>query len=162
MRGDPGRRRDARSSAYGRGKRENVAKKRLTTTERNAKDWADNVREVCARQPDYSVRLGLVWRKSRTWGLCPSLETLGGTRLAYASGCGYDKESAALAEGLRFLGATEAEVGQIHGCGGCGLGSITEKLAACGWKLEKTHNGRTEDGFTVSRTAAPTRLDERD
>lgn len=127
----------------------------LTKTERSAKEWADNVREVCARQPDYAARLGLVWRKSRTWGFCPSLETLSGERIAYASGCGYDKESAALANGLRFLGATEQEQGRIHGRGGCGLGPLTETLAELGWILTKVHNGRTEDGFTVARKPAP-------
>lgn len=129
-------------------------KQRLTVTEQAAKDWAEQVREVCNRQPDYPARLALVWRKSRTWGNCPSLETLSGERLAYASGCGYDKESAALAEGLRFLGATEEEIGQIHGCGGCGLSTLTAKMESFGWILTKVHSGRTEDDFTVTRKAA--------
>lgn len=42
------------------------------------------------------------YRKSRTWGYCPSVEMYSntGNSAGYASGCGYDKESAAVAEAL--------------------------------------------------------------
>lgn len=128
-------------------------KERLSTTDRAAKEWAERVREVCARQPDFPARLALVWRKSKTWGHCPSLETLSGERIAYAGGCDYDKESAALAAGLRFLGATGDEVAKIHAQGGRGLAPLVEALDGFGWILTKVHNGRTEDGFTVTRKA---------
>lgn len=42
------------------------------------------------------------YRKSFTWGYCPSVEMYSntGNSSGYASGCGYDKESAAVAEAL--------------------------------------------------------------
>lgn len=48
--------------------------------------------------PD-SIRVDEEWKKSRTWGNCPTVEVWMGGEYAkgHASGCGYDKESAAAA-----------------------------------------------------------------
>ena len=52
-------------------------------------------------------RIEVEWKKSRTWGNCPRvrLECGDGSRVwyssGYASGCGYDKESAAVCDAVR-------------------------------------------------------------
>ena len=49
------------------------------------------------------IRINIDWKKSRTWGANPHVETWTNNRGFYtgsASGCGYDKESSAVAETL--------------------------------------------------------------
>lgn len=122
--------------------------RRLSKTETAARDFMAEVRDG---RYGPSVGLAVVWRKSRTWGSCPTLETLGGTVLARASGCGYDKESTVLADGLRFLAVKPEEHAEVWKTGGCGVQDTIRALAACGWNLTKTHNGRTEDGWKIER-----------
>ena len=52
--------------------------------------------------PDiYSIDISVEWHKSRTWGHNPSVKAYGSiSTYGSASGCGYDKESAAVAEAL--------------------------------------------------------------
>ena len=47
-----------------------------------------------------SASVAVEYNKSRTWGYCPSVEVQSnnGKTSGHASGCGYDKESAAVAE----------------------------------------------------------------
>ena len=57
--------------------------------------------ETVANAPELeNVFISVDWMKSRTWGYCPRVETTsnGGRFGGYASGCGYDKQSAAVAE----------------------------------------------------------------
>jgi hypothetical protein len=60
----------------------------------------------------WEISIRMDWRKSRTWGNCPRVEARVGTRdkdgnwdndglrKGYASGCGYDKSSAAICEAI--------------------------------------------------------------
>lgn len=84
------------------------------------------------------------WRKSRVYGYCPCI-LYHREKAAYASGCGYDKLSAVLAEYLEPL------VPGIERCSGAGETSIIEFLAEHGWELKHTYSGNTEDGFTLTR-----------
>jgi hypothetical protein len=92
----------------------------------------------------------IYWTKSRMWGYNPTIPTSGGSAVNI-SGCGYCKESAALANYLRFLGATEEEQFSVWGRAGAGFGSIAEALALIGWKLDKTYSGKTEDAYQLTR-----------
>ena len=50
-----------------------------------------------------SASISVTWAKSRTWGANPTAELLDGNNVrttGHASGCGYDKESAAIAEAM--------------------------------------------------------------
>ena len=61
--------------------------------------WLDRV----ANAPDLTfISVSVDWVRSRTWGYNPHVEvrTNTGTYYGTASGCGYDKESAAIAEAL--------------------------------------------------------------
>lgn len=58
---------------------------------------------TAAAAPDLGfVSVSVEWSKNRTWGANPTAtaRTSGGVFTGYASGCGYDKESAAVAEAL--------------------------------------------------------------
>ena len=60
----------------------------------------------------WEISIRMDWRKSRTWGSCPRVEAWvrtrdkdgnwdnDGMRKGYASGCGYDKSSAAICEAI--------------------------------------------------------------
>ena len=60
----------------------------------------------------WEISIRMDWRKSRTWGNCPRVEAwvrtrdrdgnwdTDGLRKGYASGCGYDKSSAAICEAI--------------------------------------------------------------
>lgn len=88
------------------------------------------------------------WKRSATWGLCPSIH-YGDGKAAHASGCGYDKLSAALAEALSPLAK---EIGYTSGAG------VTAVAAACraaGWELKHVASSPTVDVFTIE-AATPT------
>lgn len=89
----------------------------------------------------------MMWKKSATWGRCPSI-AYRGEKAAHASGCGYDKESACLCEFLSSLAPDG-----IH-ASGAGFRTVVDKLAMAGWLLEKTYSGATEDGYRLSRKPA--------
>ena len=89
-----------------------------------------------------TVHFSVRWNKSRPWGNCPAVYWHG-ERAAYASGCGYEKRSAVLAEFLRFL-APNGLAG-----GGAGFGSLQEELRGLGYALECSFEGQTEEGYTI-------------
>ncbi len=118
--------------------------KKLTAMEKRAKQFAQEV-------IDYgSAHLAVYWKKNPTWGLNPSVEG-NGAKIGYASGCGYCKESAALADALRFLGKDEEEQRSIWRKSGCGVEAVREALAACGFELQDRYHGKREDSYRVIR-----------
>lgn len=121
-----------------------VMRKPKTTLERRAAAACAQIQEWGSC--DFSVE----WVKSSTWGFCPRV-VWRGEKVAHASGCGYDKLSAVLAEFLTWLVADSAtDLGH-----GCGLGTVQDRLAKCGWRLEHTYNGAREDGFRLTRLPQP-------
>ena len=112
----------------------------MTKQEKRAADACESYREWGGG------RFSVEWVKSRTWGHCPRIMWRD-QKAAYASGCGYDKISAVLAEYLQSL-VPEAELLRTAGAG---LRAVELLLAEHGWKLEQTHNGRTEDGFKLTK-----------
>ena len=97
-----------------------------------------------------SLYFRIEWVKSRAWGYNPKIYTTGGSAVNI-SGCGYCKESAALADYLRFLGTTEEEQRKIWGKSGAGFGSVAKALAIIGWKLDHVYNGKPEDAYQITR-----------
>lgn len=121
--------------------------RKLTALERRAKLYAEEVRTYG------SAQLSVYWKANRTWGLNPSVEG-NGVKIGYASGCGYCKESAALADALRFLGADDEQQMRIWRTSGCGVESVAQALAEAGYKLETRHIGKREHAYRVIRKAA--------
>ena len=119
---------------------------KLTAMEQRAKQFAESVLAYG------SARVVVYWKENRTWGLNPSVEG-NGTRIGYASGCGYCKESAALAEALRFLGKTDEQQRSIWGASGCGVEAVRRALESCGFELEERHHGRREHAYVIRKTA---------
>ena len=55
---------------------------------------------VAAADPLVDASISVTWARSRVWGYNPTAEVWPGYTTGRASGCGYDKESAAVAEAL--------------------------------------------------------------
>ncbi len=86
----------------------------------------------------------IFWKKSKTWGLCPSAHYRG-DRMSNASGCGFDKQSTVLDEVMRYL------VPSIRHTGGAGKRATIEAAREQGWILSCDYNGRTEEGWSVKK-----------
>ena len=107
---------------------------------------------ACGKIKDYgSYDFQVIWKKSCTWGWCPSIYYRG-KKAAYASGCGYDKLSAVLCD---FLAPLIPEDSDFRGLGsGAGLSTVQSRLDELGWTLEHVYDGRNEDGFRITRKVA--------
>jgi hypothetical protein len=120
------------------------------------------------QKPVKSIDFSIEWKKSRTWGNCPRLDAFviykDGTtdRLsAYASGCGYDKESTVLAD--VFNSVLKYKIYQIpeganlpYGIradlykgfsGGIGVNCYYEIGKAIGGTFVRTATGKTFDAY---------------
>ncbi len=108
----------------------------------------------CADLARYgNAAITVEWRRSAAWGHNPAV-THNGEKLAGASGCGYCKESAALAECLRWLGATEDDRRLVSSAHGCGVETVIKRLAGIGWQMRRVASGKTFDAYELSRTPA--------
>lgn len=150
--------------------------KRLTRTIEKI-EHAENAPELL------SIDISVEWKKNRTWGTNPtakvrawtgsySTETGTGT----ASGCGYDKESAAIADALNScpsvlsalyevaeqIGARKEEYREKIGYGsgysilpyfegGVGVSCYYQIFESMGYTMRHTASGKTFDVYTVAK-----------
>lgn len=90
--------------------------------------------EAAANAPRVSsASISVEWTKSRTWGANPTAELLNigyGRTVGHASGCGYDKESAAIAEAMN---ASPAALRVLYELGEAALerGESPRSASAC-------------------------------
>lgn len=122
-----------------------ITKRKLTTVEKRAESYCIHLKQWGSGQ------VHIEWKKSRTWGNNPVIENHNGEKCCNVSGCGYCKESTALADVLQFLGETEEEHNSIARTGGAGVSSVVEALKAIGWKLEAIARPKTADVYQLSR-----------
>lgn len=128
-----------------------------------------------AEMPDvYYLEIEIEWRKSSTWGLCPSAsirwEDVNGwhyeENAAYASGCGYCKESTVIAEcfnkvlcGVLWRKRRTKKKAPYGICfksffpyfeGGVGVSCYYSISSFLGGKMEHTANGKRYDKYVVA------------
>lgn len=119
---------------------------KLTKTEENAKLLCNNIRR--------GVRKGLIveFRKSATWGILPHIDNGAGLDCVHIRGCGYCRESTALADCLCWLFEpdTEAHI-EVSMNGGHGSSSVADALARHGWKLEAVAEGKNATAYSVTK-----------
>ena len=120
-------------------------KTKLTTLEKRALAYCETLKR------NGGGTVSVVWSKSATWGMCPRVENYNGEKVAHASGCGYCKHSAVLAESLCWLGETEEEQHSIGRKSSAGVSSVRHALAAIGWELESIGRWKTYDVHTLKR-----------
>lgn len=120
-----------------------------------------------------TIDISVEWHKSRTWGYNPTCNVFAGCDFTtgHASGCGYDKESASMAQALndsmnvmRILysfvdrGGVFYMSDGISTCGGlpcieggCGVSTISRVFEKCGYKLRTVASGKLYNAYTVER-----------
>ena len=121
------------------------------------------------------IRISVEWKNSRTWGSNPHVELSAysvntcDTAKATASGCGYDKESQAIAEALNSINGVRKlliekldyinekkpyginQYGIIPAfSGGVGTNCFTSFFKDIGWKVTETH-GKTYDSYVIEK-----------
>lgn len=123
-----------------------TAMQKLTTLEKRAVEWCNNLRDFGSSQFE------IQWRSSRMYRHIAVIENNSGEKMAIASGCGYDKESKSISNLLCWIfpHGTAAH-NAVASCGGCGLSSIQKALLANGWNLDKMAAGKRSDIFEIKR-----------
>ena len=120
------------------------------------------------------INISVEWHRSAVWGYNPSATVAADYRRTYgkASGCGYDKRSAAVAEALnanpealKIIYKYVDEGGTLpYGArvwaglpsftGGCGVGCYQSIYEACGYEWRQVASGNLFDCYTVERRDA--------
>lgn len=124
---------------------------------------------IHAKRPGH-IDISVEWAKSRTWGYNPSVQVYAGMEFTsgHASGCGYDKESAAIASAfndnysvLRVL-YEHAERGGVfpYGVslyaglpsfdGGIGTSCYERVFETCGYTMRTVAAGKMYRAYTVT------------
>ena len=120
--------------------------------------------------PD-GVSISVEWKKSRTWGANPHATAYAAFTVTKgsASGCGYDKESAAIAAAFNdnpevmaiIYTAVEAgvepgysvfhSIGLPYFDGGCGVGCFYKVFKNCGYQFKRIADERTFDCYVIEK-----------
>ena len=147
--------------------------------------------DVAAAQTLTACRISVEWKKSRVWGYNPhatvdawTVDSNGvtdcTTTTGRASGCGYDKQSAAIAEALNaspvilkvlynaeerrlkgresrkqsrrdFIGYGSGDSSRPHFFGMCGVSVFYKIFENCGYTFEKVASGKTFDAYKITK-----------
>lgn len=145
--------------------------KRAREAARDAKKRFERVNEVEEAKAPAAASVVVEWHKSRTWGMNPRARVAAERVATYgsASGCGYDKQSAAIAsamnqnpEILKIL-YDHAEAGEtfpygVHVWaglpsfeGGCGVSCFYSIFEACGYTFKQIASGKAFDVYEITR-----------
>lgn len=139
-----------------------------------AKNSARRYETIRAAEEAHDARhfdIVVEWKKSRTWGANPHA-TITGDRVrtfGSASGCGYDKQSAAIAQamndnpeimrvlclyaetGAAFPYSVRTFAGVPFVDGGCGVECFTAVFDACGYSFRCVGSGDWFDCYTIEK-----------
>lgn len=148
---------------------------RLNDKEREKK--LQKLADVAALSPLESVTVNVEWKRNPTWGHNPSAEVRAfgdgysaKLTVGKASGCGYDKESAAIATAMNgnpqilramydhaerggtFPYSVYTYAGLPYFDGGCGVSCFRNVFEAMGYKWRDVAHGKTYDVYSVERS----------
>lgn len=143
--------------------------------DKNARERREKLEAAEAVAAPEFVRVSVDWVKNRTWGNNPhAVVSAEKTRtFGKASGCGYDKESAAIAQAMNanseimrilydhaekggnFPYSVLTFAGLPFFDGGCGVSCFRSVFESCGYKWENVASGKTYDVYTITRTQQP-------
>lgn len=118
-------------------------KTKLTATEKRALALCESIRQSGGPYP-----INVEWKRSVTWGLCPSIRHRDG-KAAHASGCGYCKLSTVLAEALQFITGDPENPADLGS--GAGVSAVQQRLSDLGWDLRCVASGKMFNCFTIAR-----------
>lgn len=150
---------------------EKITNKRKREINREIEKRFERVHAVEEVEAPAAVSVVVEWHKSRTWGENPRVRVAAERVATYgsASGCGYDKQSAAIAnafnqnpEILKIL-YDHAEAGETfpYGvdvwaglpsfAGGCGVSCFYSIFEACGYTFRQVASGKMFDVYEITR-----------
>lgn len=150
---------------------EKMRAKQAREVEKEMRGYMERVEQVEQYEQPERINVDIEWKASRVWGKNPHAVARGAKRRteSRASGCGYDKASAAIAgalnqnpEALRILydraeagGAFPYGVGFLAGfpyyAGGCGVSCFHEIFRACGYEFNAIAHWSAFDAYTIDR-----------
>lgn len=115
---------------------------KLCKSEKNALAFCENLKR-------FGGSVDIDWVKSNSYGNNPVIR-YHGEKCCQVSGCGYDKESTALANVLRFLFVIDSEeYFKVWNTGGAGVNSVISQLLKYGYELRCVARGKTWDSYVL-------------
>lgn len=151
-----------------------LAKMKAKKAREEAKNTARRLEKIAAAEnakTPGSVNVSVEFVRSRTWGYNPRATVTAEQRRTFgtASGCGYDKESAAIAsamndnpeimrilydhaengEGFPYSVYTFAGLPSFDG--GCGVSCFRSVFEACGYEWKQVASGKTFHVYAITR-----------
>ena len=151
---------------------EKITNKRKREINREIEKRFARVHEVEEAEAPAAVSVVVEWRKNRTWGMNPRARVAaerGVATYGSASGCGYDKQSAAIASafnqnpeilkilydhaeaGGTFPYGVDVWTGLPSFAGGCGVSCFYEIFEACGYTFREVASGEMFDVYEITR-----------
>ena len=149
--------------------------KMVKTMEKERDKKLEKLTKIEQAEDIQQIRISVEWKKSRTWGSNPHVELSAFSAnscydaKATASGCGYDKESQAIAEALNSIDGVRKlliekldyinekkpyginQYGIIPAfSGGVGTNCFTSFFKDIGWKVTEMH-GKTYDSYVIEK-----------
>lgn len=152
---------------------EKMTAKKAREEAKNTQKRLEKLEAAEAAHLPESVNISVEFVRSRVWGYNPHATVTGYQRrtTGTATGCGYDKESAAIAgafndnpeimkilynhaeQGEAFPYSVHTFAGVPSFDGGCGVSCFRSVFAACGYEFEQVANGRTFNAYTLRKKA---------
>ena len=153
------------------------AKMTARFTRQNERNRAERLAKLTRAEnaePLENASISVEWKRSAMWGSNPTAVVIANYDANHAtegraSGCGYDKESAAIAtavnaspsimrvlyehaeNGGSFPYSVCTYAGLPYFDGGCGVSCFRNVFAACGWRWEDGAHRKTFDVYTLTR-----------
>ena len=150
---------------------EKIIKKHTRRAKKATAERLQKLAEVEAAEMPDTINISVEWHRSAVWGYNPLATVKAGNSITYgkASGCGYDKESAAVAsalnanpealkiiykyvdEGGTFPYGARVWAGLPSFNGGCGVGCFRSIFEACGYEWRQVASGKLFNCYTIER-----------
>ena len=153
---------------------EKIIKKHTRRAKKATAERLQKLKEVEDAELPQVINISVEWHRSTVWGYNPTATITAERHRTYgkASGCGYDKESAAVAEALNAnpevmkiiykyvddggslpYGAS-VWAGLPSFAGGCGIGCYRSIFEKCGYEWRQVASGKLFNCYTIERRDA--------
>jgi len=153
---------------------EKIIKKHTRKAKKTTAERLQKLAEVAAAEMPKVINISVEWKRSAVWGFNPSATVAAASIRTYgrASGCGYDKESAAIAsalnanpEMLKIIYEYINKGGELpYGVsvwaglpsftGGCGINCLRSTFETCGYEWRQVGTGKLFNCYTVEKKKA--------
>ena len=153
---------------------EKIIKKHTRRAKKATAERLQKLAEVEAAELPQVINISVEWHRSTVWGYNPSATVEAGPfrTQSTASGCGYDKESAAVANalnanpgilkilykyanyGANFPYGVNVWAGLPSFAGGAGIGCYRLIFEKCGYEWRQVASGKMFNCYTIERRGA--------